>query len=108
MQEYVKAMIEKDHLGLLASQINFGALFRAFNVMYDHHDAEFVFPWAAKFLVFTDALKKPILSRDPYWIKGDNLYMLENFNTDLKESVFFKSCREDEASSWQSSGRGIW
>jgi hypothetical protein len=101
-------MIKKNHLELLIFQINFDALFRAFNVMYDHHDAKFVFFWAIKFLIFIDALKKLILSRDFYWIKSDNLYMLKNFNTDLKKSVFFKSCREDEASFWQFSSRKIW
>lgn len=63
----LRRWLRKNSLELLISQTNSDALFRAFSVMYDHHDAESVFPWAIKFLVFSTS-SKSLLLRDIPWI----------------------------------------
>jgi hypothetical protein len=88
VQKYVKTIIQKNTLELLMSQSNFNVLFKAFNFMYDHHDAEAVFSWTIKYLIYFDIVKKFILFRDFYWVKDDNFLYLRIFIL-IWRKVFF-------------------
>ena len=66
----MKSAMRRDNLGLLQSEHDSSRLFKAFAQKYDPHDAETVFPWAAKDLMFHESSKKGVMPRGPYWIKG--------------------------------------
>lgn len=64
-------------------------LFRAFASGYDYHDAESVFPWASKWLHFSDIIPKPTLSKGPFWVKGPQHCTLEWVFILIWNEVFF-------------------
>ena len=56
--------------GLLGNIEQIDVLFSFFAKIYDVHDAESVFSWAAKHYKFSEPRKDASLSPGPWWIKS--------------------------------------
>ncbi|MCJ1264231.1 hypothetical protein MMC22_004102 [Lobaria immixta] len=69
LKDYVKLTLKDDHSGLLKSETDPRRLFDAFTKLYNHHEAESVFPWAAGSIKFDEPPVGRWMKRGPYWIK---------------------------------------
>ena len=82
--------LKDDHSGLLKSETDPRRLFDAFTKLYNHHEAESVFPWGAGSIKFD---KPPVgrrMMRGPYWIKGlfSATQIVPTLHTDMKKVYF--------------------
>jgi hypothetical protein len=67
----VKSTIEADKMKLLEGERDPSRIFRFFNAKYDFHDAEVVFSWAAKAIMFHEERKDiDKMPPGPYWVKS--------------------------------------
>lgn len=63
-------MLAAETSGRLKDETDPRLLFEAFTKIYDHHEAESVFPWAAHTVKFYEPRIRKEMKRGPYWIKG--------------------------------------
>jgi len=71
MEKYVKKVMESEVMDLLRKEKDPRRLVTAFDKKYDFHDAEIVFPWAAKTIKFSTTTTQTDTYTGPGWIKSE-------------------------------------